>query len=306
MAADDSPLVLDRAAAVRKDVDQLEAALRSPETLIVPLHRDLNLVAGERLALLPVAQASSLLDLDGELVFLGQLGERACFAFDASGLSDPLSHPALTGQGELRDLRAIGASLPQDHAGLAAYARGIVHWHRRQQHCGACGARTAPRHGGHMRVCRNDDCKSEHFPRTDPAIIVLVEHEGRCLLGRQPKWPAGMYSVLAGFVEPGESMEQAVMREVAEEAGVPVGDVRYFRSQPWPFPASLMIGFTARALSPRISLADEELQDARWVSREEIRDCRAHGFFVPGTFSLSGQLIQAFLEGAPGGSEPSR
>ncbi|MFI5307881.1 MAG: NAD(+) diphosphatase [Polyangiales bacterium] len=299
MASDDSPRTLDRAAALRKDLDQLEAALRAPDTLLVPVHRDLSLVSGDQLALLPLSQAQSLLETEGELVFLGTLAGRACFALDVSALADPLQHGALAGRGELRDLRMVGATLSPDHAGLAAYARGIMHWHKRHQHCGVCGSKTAARQGGHVRVCRNESCRTEHFPRTDPAIIVLVEHDGRCLLGRQRNWPAGMYSVLAGFVEPGESMEQAVVREVAEEAGVAVDDVRYFRSQPWPFPSSLMIGFTARALAPEIALADQELEDARWVSRAEIRDCRAHGFFVPGSFSLSGQLIEAFLAQEP-------
>jgi NAD+ diphosphatase len=124
----------------------------------------------------------------------------------------------------------------------------------------------------------------------------MLVHDGElCLLGRQQRWPAGMYSTLAGFVEPGETIEEAVAREIMEEAGIAVDDVRYFRSQPWPFPSSLMIGFTARATSREIHLGDDELQDARWVTRQQIRDCRSHGFFVPGPYSLAGQLIEAFL-----------
>ncbi len=304
--SEDAPLPpLDRAAHLRKNLDRLEAELRAPETLLLPVFRDLNLVDRERLALLPLAEARALLDEGGELVWLGKLGERSCFALDVSALEQPLQHPALSGRGELQDLRALGARLTPDQAGLAAYARGIMHWHRRQQHCGTCGAPTLPREGGHLRVCRDERCRSEHFPRTDPAIIVLVHDGERCLLGRQRRWPAGMYSVLAGFVEPGESIEQAVEREVAEEAGIAIRDVRYFRSQPWPFPASLMIGFIARAASSEIRLGDDELEDARWVSREVIRDCRAHGFYVPpGSFSLAGQLIAAFLESQPDQTEP--
>jgi len=183
----------------------------------------------------------------------------------------------------------------------------MLFWHTRTQHCGACGERTAPRQGGHVRVCRRESCALEHFPRTDPAIIVLVHDGDECLLGRQRSWPRGMYSTLAGFVEPGETIEQAVAREVFEESGVRVEDVRYFRSQPWPFPSSLMIGFSARAVSRAIDVGDDELEDARWVSKAELQATarvsapldapRTGQLFVPGRYSLSGQLIEAYLRG---------
>jgi NAD+ diphosphatase len=182
--------VLDRAAHLRKDVDFLQAELRARESLILPTWRDLSLVAGGRLALLPIAEAGSLLDHDGELVWLGKLPAGSCFAIDLSTIAEPLAHPALAGRGELQDLRLIGASLPVEHAALASYARGLLHWHRRQLHCGVCGAPTAARAGGHVRACRNDACKAEHFPRTDPAIIVLVSDGDLCLLGRQARWPS--------------------------------------------------------------------------------------------------------------------
>jgi len=291
----DAPLVLDRAAHLRKDVDFLQAELRAGESLILPSWRDLSLVADQRLALLPLGQASSLLEHDGELIWLGKLPIGSCFALDLSALTDPLAHPALRGRGELQDLRLIGASLPAEHAALAAYARGLFHWHRRQLHCGVCGSATAARCGGHVRACRNESCATEHFPRTDPAIIVLVSDGDFCLLGRQSRWPKGMYSTLAGFVEPGETIEEAVVREVHEESGVRVADVRYFKSQPWPFPSSLMLGFMATATSREIQVDRDELEDAQWFKREQVRDPKAHGFFTPGTFALSGQLIEAWL-----------
>ena len=154
-------------------------------------------------------------------------------------------------------------------AALLAYARGLMYWHRRHRFCGVCGAATDSRGGGHVRRCRNADEPHEHFPRTDPAVIMLVTHddlEGRgpaALLGRQSRWPDGMYSTLAGFVEPGESLEEAVAREVREETGVAVADVRYQASQPWPFPSSLMLGFRARAVTTGIDVDQRELQDAR-------------------------------------------
>jgi NAD+ diphosphatase len=286
---------LDRASHLRKSLDFLEAELRSPESLLLPVWRDLSLVAADQLVLLPLAQAQALLEAGGELAWLGKLGEQSCFAVDISTLTEPMREPSLAGKGELRDLRMVGATLPADQAALAAYARGLLIWHGRHQHCGVCGGKTAARDGGHVRACRDPNCKSEHFPRTDPAVIVLVHDGDLCLLGRQQRWPAGMYSTLAGFVEPGETIEEAVAREIMEEAGIAVDDVRYFRSQPWPFPSSLMLGFTARATSRDIHLGDDELQDARWVTRQQIRDCRAHGFFVPGRYSLAGQLIEAFV-----------
>jgi NAD+ diphosphatase len=296
--SDDAPFPrFDRAAHLRKNLELLEAALRAEDAVLLPMFRELSLFENRQLALVPLAGVGDLLDRAGELVWLGRLGTRGCFALDVTPLGEPLRHPALTGRGEFQDLRSIAATLPAEQAGLAAYARGILHWHARQRHCGVCGAPTAAREGGHCRVCRSESCATQHFPRTDPAIIVLVRDGERCLLGRQRRWPAGMYSALAGFVEPGETIEQAVAREVEEEAGVLVEDVRYFRSQPWPYPSSLMIGFTARAVRTDIALGDDELEDARWVSRAEIRDCRALGFFVPPAgFSLAGQLIQAFLE----------
>lgn len=295
MDHDDAPLVLDRAAHLRKDIDFLQAELRAPGSLILPAFRDVSLIAGERIALVPIHEASSLLDHDGELVWLGKLEQGSCFAIDLSTMADPLAHPALRERGELRDLRMAGATLRQDHAALALYARGLLYWHTRQRHCGVCGSPTAARSGGHVRVCRNEGCKTEHFPRTDPAIIVLVKSGNDCLLGRQPRWPAGMYSTLAGFVEPGETIEQAVAREVHEESGVRVETVQYFRSQPWPFPASLMIGFNATAATREINVDGDELEEARWFSKEQVRNSKAHGFWVPGKFSLSGQLIEAWL-----------
>jgi NAD+ diphosphatase len=295
MTRPDAPLVLDRAGHLRKDVDFLQAELRAPGSVIIPVFRDLSLIAGEHIALVPVAEAGALLDHDGELVWLGKLAQGSCFALDLSTFADPLAHPALRQRGELRDLRMTGATLRSDHAALALYARGLMHWHTRQRHCGVCGAPTAARSGGHMRLCRNDACKTEHFPRTDPAIIVLVKSGNECLLGRQPRWPAGMYSTLAGFVEPGETIEGAVAREVHEESGVHVQDVQYFRSQPWPFPASLMIGFHATATTREINVDGDELEDARWFTKDQVRDPKAHGFLVPGKFALSGQLIEAWL-----------
>jgi NAD+ diphosphatase len=293
---DDLPR-FERAAHLRKDIAALEADVRAEGSVLLPVWRDQSLIAGERVALVELARARELLEVSGELVWLGKLGAAGCFALDVSALAEPLRHPALASVGEFKDLRMAGAALPVEHAALAAYARGILYWHRRHRHCGACGAETAAREGGHLRVCRAESCSTQHFPRTDPAVIMLVHDGDHCLLGRQKTWPKGMYSTLAGFVEPGETLEEAVAREVEEESGVHVEHVRYFRSQPWPFPSSLMVGFTARARTRELRASDE-LEDARWFSRTELRAAREHGFHVPGRFSLAGQLIEAYLASA--------
>jgi len=174
------------------------------------------------------------------------------------------------------DLRMIAATLPAHEAGVAAYARALLYWQSRTRFCGRCGHPVALIAGGHRASCSEPACGEVFFPRTDAAVIVLVEHEGRALLGRQASWGVGRFSTLAGFVEPGESLEDAVRREIREESGVIVGERRYQASQPWPFPASLMIGFRAQALSDHIEVGDE-IVEARWFSPDDIDSERAAG-----------------------------
>ena len=171
----------------------------------------------------------------------------------------------------------LASLLPVDEAGLLGYARAMVAWRRRHRYCGTCGAKTMPAKGGHVLVCTNPVCRHEQFPRIDPAIIVLVSDGERALLGRQAAWPRGRYSTIAGFVEPGESLEDAVAREVLEETGVRVAEIEYHSSQPWPFPSSLMLGFTAHALTQEVHLRDQELEDARWFTRADLRGGRTPG-----------------------------
>jgi NAD+ diphosphatase len=194
-------------------------------------------------------------------------------------------------------LRAAGLQLSADEAGLFAYATGLSHWQRETRHCARCGAPLLLVAAGHRAQCTNPDCGRLHFPRTDAAVIMLVEHDGACLLGRQAGWPPGRYSTLAGFVEPGESLEDAVRREVAEEAGVIVDEVRYHSSQPWPMPASLMVGFIATAVSPHINKRDHELEDARWFTPQQIVDGLADGSFLPSmALSVSYHLLAYWLQ----------
>ena len=286
--------MLDRACHLRRDRGALHALLDNAQSHLVLMWRGKALLRPDGLAALfpTVAEAGRLLDA-GEVVFLGLRGGSGYFAVDLANMDAPLEATPLAGQGSFEDLRMAGNVLPADEAGLLMYARAVLHFHRRHRYCGQCGVETAAREGGHLRECLG--CQERFFPRTDPAVMILIERDGSCLLARQPAFPQGMYSVLAGFVEPGETLEQAVLRETHEEVGLALTDVRYLASQPWPFPASLMIGFGGRAETTQIHLDREELEDGRWFSREELRE--PDGFFIPPPFSLAHRLIHGFIRG---------
>ncbi|MDT8410373.1 MAG: NAD(+) diphosphatase [Wenzhouxiangellaceae bacterium] len=296
---------LDRAHRLRDDADWLARAQTLDSSFIVPVWRDLSAVAG-----LPGADACvhrapmALAGHAEELIFLGLWAETAVFAVDLSALERAQAE-VLVGGGGFEDLRRLGPTLSHDEAALLAYARGIAWWHRNHRFCGRCGHPTVSGRAGHVRVCSNSGCAHTHFPRTDPAVIMLVEHPDhdglgpRCLLGRSWRFPPGMYSTLAGFVEPGESLEDAVAREVFEESGIEVEDVRYLASQPWPFPSSMMIGFWTRARTTEIVLEDDELEDARWFSAEELLALKARGedekLCLPRADSIARFLIERWL-----------
>jgi len=199
--------------------------------------------------------------------------------------------------GELMDLRELVQIVPGPDSALIAYARGLTYWHRRHRFCGACGAPAKAMEAGHQRRCTNEDCGAVHFPRTDTAVITLVHDGDGCLLCRQSRWPPGMHSTLAGFLEPGESLSEAVVREVREESGIEVGSVRYRSSQPWPFPASLMLGFRAERVGGELSVARQELVDARWFERADFARRREIGLRLPGRVSISRRLIEDWLAG---------
>jgi NAD+ diphosphatase len=260
---------LDRATLRRRNAEWLTARLSEPRTRLLPVWRGQNLIreaSAPAAALLELAEAENLLEASAEIALLGLIGDIAHFAIDLSHLEDPPQFPGA----RFTDLRSVGALMAREEGGLLAYARGLMHWHQRHRYCGVCGSATETREAGHMRRCPNPACGAEHHPRTDPAVIMRVEHGGRILLGRQKQWPPGMYSVLAGFVEPGESLEDAVRREVLEEVGLKLIEVRYHSSQPWPFPASIMLGFTAIAAQDAFEVDKEELETARWFTREEL------------------------------------
>jgi NAD+ diphosphatase len=289
---------VDRAGERRKDADWIAARMHDARSRFTPVWEHRNLFAAgdpPRAAWLSAAGAAPLIDAAGYAVLLGVADDTAYFSFPVS--EEHASDPAITAAGEWGDLRRFGLLMAPADAGLLAFARGMGHWHARHGFCGVCGWATDVREAGHLRACTNPVCGTHHFPRTDPAVIMRVQHGDRCLLGRQRAWDAGVYSVLAGFVEPGESLEDAVAREVLEESGVAVRDVRYHSSQPWPFPASIMIGFTAEAATHEIRL-DDELEEARFFTRDEVRRGLAEGTFrFPSTFSISYRLVVEWLEG---------
>lgn len=287
---------LDRAGLLRRDADELRRLFADSNSRLVPVWRSQNLIdrQGEmpRAALPTISGAPWLAKLRLEPLFLGLLNGTAYFAVDLSAIDEP----AELVRGEFVDLRSVGALLSGDEAGLLSFARGLIHWHQGHGYCGRCGAPTESRDGGHRRCCSNAECRLDHFPRTDPAIIVLVSAGDRALLGRQARWPEGMFSTLAGFVEPGESLEEAVAREVMEETGVSIARLRYHSSQPWPFPSSLMLGFFAEAENAMdVTVDTHELEAASWFSRDDILRFAEQGRSLPRPDSIARRLITDWL-----------
>jgi NAD+ diphosphatase len=296
---------LDRLAHLRKDEAWLQAVLRSGRARVVPIHGSRNLLsrtdAGYDAVFLDVAAVQPDPACGcGDLILLGQQANVVYFALELADPSPALTLAAGT-EARFEDLRTTAGHLPDLQAGVLAYARAMLHWRRRHRYCGACGSPTASASAGHVMKCTSAACGTDHFPRLDPAIIVLVTDGERALLGRQAAWPEGRYSTIAGFVEPGESLEDAVAREVLEETGVHVLESDYHSSQPWPFPSSLMIGFTAQAGADAVPRADDELEDVRWFTREQV----AAGFpGLPPPQSVSFRLIEHWYDS--GSSVPLR
>ena len=296
--------LLNRAAEHRSDPEWLAAQAADPAArAVVASDAGIHVIGEEpRLALVPLAALPTV-----EPLLLGLDAAGPLFAVDADGRSNGTPPPAIgagpwdggdAGTGtRAMGLRAAAAALPTADAGLAAHASALLNWHRRHGHCSVCGATTSVAGGGIMRVCNR--CATQHHPRTDPVVIMLVTDGDRVLLGRQPTWPPGRYSALAGFVEPGESLEEAVAREVREEAGVEVGPPEYLASQPWPFPSSLMLGFTAPWRSGEPRRVDAELEDVRWFERAELgaaADGRESPLGLPPRFAIARRLIEHWLQ----------
>ena len=281
---------VDRSGERRKDPDWLAEAMSAHGTCFVPVWGDRCLAGGDPpgAVLLERAQIEAFIG-DENVIFLGLFRNQPAFAVSIERNQEA----PFADLGEFKDLRFLGTVLPPDEANLVAHARAIVIWHDATLFCGKCGSASQPEAGGNTRRCCNPDCDTVLFPRTDPAIIVLVADGDRCLLGRQADWPEGLYSTIAGFVEPGESLEDAVRREVYEETNIHVGAVGYHSSQPWPFPSSLMLGFVADATSADIRLNDGELDDARWFTRDELRSGDTG---LPFRISIARRLVNHWLD----------
>ncbi|MDY6790411.1 MAG: NAD(+) diphosphatase [Thermodesulfobacteriota bacterium] len=290
---------LDRVSLKRGDNNWINAQLNNESTRIIPVWNLKNLCRPDPDQGPIFLTPGDLQDCSHALessILLGVSDKKAYFTIDI----DSAEYASTLGEqkkGEFLDLRKIVPLLNYQDAALLTLARFMINWSSNNRFCGKCGNPTTSAEAGNVRICQNSECGQSHFPSMDPAIIVMVASDGRCLLGRQQPWPKDMYSTIAGFVEPGESIEDAVIREVEEETGVKVEEVEYQSSQPWLFPSSLMLGFTARAMSNEIRVAKNELEDARWFSRQEITDNLSNGLMrLPSKVSISYHLIKAWYD----------
>ncbi len=287
----------DRAASLRTDPDWVGAQLCHDDTRIVPMWRDRTLLtAAGQPTVLTAGAKHAVLAAAGQTVLLGLDGTTATFAADLSEVEEAEAL-RLAAADTSTDLRALAATLPAPLAATLAYARGMLYWNRHARYCGSCGTPTSSAHAGHLRVCGDQDCRRQLFPRLEPAVIVLVESpepEPRCLLARHHGAGPDHFALLAGFVEIGESLEGTVRREVAEEAGVIVDRVTYRGSQGWPFPAGLMVGFHTRAVDATIAVDGAELQEARWFTRAEVIERIVNGAGSGPVDSIGGRLLRSW------------
>jgi NAD+ diphosphatase len=293
---------LDRASYRRSKPEWIAEQLASPESLGVAMWNGKPFVeatkkgGGLQIAYLPAKLVGELAGGPERLLFLGLWKETAVFAVDLEGPADPADGP-LEGLGAFEDLRAIALKLPETEAAIVATAKQMFEWRRRHPHCSVCGELSEAAEGGWKRKC--PACNAEHFPRTDPVVIMLAYHGDRCMLGRQEAWPKGMFSALAGFLEPGESIEEACARELHEEAGLRTRKVRYHSTQPWPYPSSLMIGLMAEVEDDEGAPDETEISEIRWFTRAEAKDLIAgklDGVAAPMRLAIAHQLIKAWAE----------
>lgn len=297
---------LNRASERRGDEAWLAEKLADAESLAVALWNGKPLVedvlgedgqpSGVQIAYLRADMAQDLAGGAERLLFLGLWKDIAVFAVDIEGAADPAEGP-LQGLGRFEELRGVAATMPPADAGILATAKSMFEWRRRHRWCSACGQKSEVADGGWKRVCPS--CEAEHFPRTDPVVIMLAVHDGKCLLGRQAAWPAGMFSALAGFLEPGETIEEACARELKEEAGLTATAVRYHSSQPWPWPSSLMMGLIAEVDGGDAAPDQTELEEVRWFTKEEAGQLikgELEGAFCPPALAIAHQLIKAWAE----------
>ncbi|MHA6248291.1 NAD(+) diphosphatase [Pontibacter sp. CAU 1760] len=295
---------LNRFSEIRPDEQQMQALWKHERVRVLVVHGTMSLLeqqpGGRQAAILGRKAATMLAEQAAAAVYLGSEGEVPYFALGFEGATDAFMQyvgAAYT----LADLRTTAAELSPTDGALLAYARGMVYWNLRHRFCPNCSSPTRSASAGHVRECVNPECNTHHFPRTDTAIIVLISEGDACLLGRQAVWPTGMYATIAGFLEPGETLEQAVAREAQEETGVSLQEITYHSSQPWPFPSSIMVGFQATAADRKLQVDNQELEDARWFTREEIAaGLQDESLRLPPSISISYRLIQDWYDAALG------
>ncbi len=290
----DTPLsysgnLLDRAGHLRKDSHWIEAQLANPESVVIPfwngkvgVHCFSDPALDHQPLRITVEQLNASPLIPEIIVFLGREDGKAIFAMDFSSM-DEHSFPFITEETRLQDLRVAVHTLAHTEIAMLGYGKAVIHWHQQHQYCCKCGATTESKFAGHARKCSNPDCAFEGFPRTDPAVIMLVtrtcEKTGQplCLLGRSTNFPTNVFSTLAGYVDPGESLEEAIAREVEEETGIRISDVQYIASQPWPFPSQIMLGFTAKAVNSIIKIDPDEIAEAGWFTLEDVEKAAEWG-----------------------------
>jgi len=304
-------LKLDRASESRKDRQWLQQQWTRQQCRVFVLKNDKSLmywrnreIQTPQVIHIPQAEIMHLAGESEQLVFLGLDDNGPLFALDVSAHHDELLETCI-GDNEFVDLRDVGWLLEAQLAAQLAYARGLLFWNRHHRFCGTCGAPTLSESGGHMRLCSDSSCARMHFPRTDPAVIMLVEDlsnpaNPRCLLARNSRFPSRMMSTLAGFVDPLESLEETVVREVYEECGIRVGEVEYQASQPWPFPSSIMLGFRAKALTRDIVVDGDEIEEAYWFDAEQLKEFGEWGdhsgqFCLPRRDSIARYLVENWV-----------
>ncbi|MGO9449626.1 MAG: NAD(+) diphosphatase [Candidatus Binataceae bacterium] len=292
---------LNRASEKRTDANWIESKRRDPSSLIFPMWRLEPFIVGTEkspmeLGLLRPGIADSLAGAEAPCIFLGLDGDTAVFALDISEASDPAKEGPLAGLGSFRDARMAAQVVSIKDAAIIAQAKAMIDWHQRHGFCPRCGASTKMMDAGYRRLCGK--CNAEHFPRVDPVVIMLATDGEACLVGRGKMFPPGMFSALAGFVEPGETIEEAVRRELMEEASVKIGEVTYYATQPWPFPSSLMIGCFAKAISRDVKVDENELAEVRWVERSVARELiegkQVNGLRVPPPIAIAHHLIRTW------------
>jgi NAD+ diphosphatase len=305
-------LKLDRASESRKDRQWLQQQWTRQQCRVFVLKNDKSLMYWRnretetpQVVQFPQTEITNLAGESEQLVFLGLDHNGPLFALDVSAHHDELLATCI-GDNEFVDLRDVGWLLEAQQAAQLAYARGLLFWNRHHRFCGTCGSPTLSENGGHMRLCSDGSCARMHFPRTDPAVIMLVEDRSklakpRCLLARNSRFPSRMMSTLAGFVDPLESLEEAVIREVFEECGIKVGEVEYQASQPWPFPSSIMLGFRARALTRDIVVDGVEIEEAYWFDAEQLKEFGEWGddsgqFCLPRRDSIARYLVESWVK----------